>query len=233
MEHVCKLVRVVSCCLILFCTLICRGQNVYNLETEYYNMDTSWHKDNESLLLLDEISRQHQSNLGTDCRYCYLKKKLELSVLTLNDSRILQLVDSVLNEALKCRPLYSPEYYGFFVELELFHNDVDTSVVTIDIRVKSNYDMHWAFANWRDEILYEWYGHYEKNVLGCFFRNNILCVVTAQGGRDFESASCLYTYGQSSITLSIYAPVKPLVTRYRWPNADYLFPKCRSTPIGR
>ena len=208
MESIRKIVKDILFCIVFSLSFECLGQNIYNSRTIYYNMDTTRCVDWDARLGEDDRTVQYKSS--TDA--CVFNGKIEIPIVTVNDDKIIRLIDSCLAEATKADYLRFPDSTGYFVELQIFEKKTDSSILGMTVTPYTNYYMAWVLINPWNDAYYEWYGYKEKDLHCCFFRNNILCVVSCQGWLDYERAACLFSQTDSKIRLEIFSPVETKVS---------------------
>lgn len=212
--------------MVLSHSLGCMGQNVYNSSTVYYNMDTLRCVDNN----VQFWERFNAGNIDSAGWYCTFKKYIDLPVLKVNDDFIFHLIDSSLNEVPEWDDLQFPDSSGYYIEISIYEKRDDSSMLVLSVSPSSNYYMSNFVINPHEEVVYEWFGIRLHNFEGCFYYNNILCIVESDGRLDYENkASCLFANTQSSIRIELYSPVLQIVQEgsYVAPRFwDYFFHKC-------
>lgn len=188
----------------------CIGQNVYKSNIVYYNMDTARCVDYDARFWEGGKFNTYAGNPDSINLYCVLKKNLELPIVTINDDKIKSILDSCLTDAPKCNYLKFPDTSGYYVEILIGEKSNDSSMLDLSITPYSNYYM--ATSLGKHEFFYEWFGYYEKNLRGCFFMNDILCVVISLCKMDYgEKASCLFSQTNSTLRLALFSPIRPIV----------------------
>lgn len=168
----------------------------------------------------------HSVNSDSVGLYSISTKNMEIPFVKINDSNIINKLDTCLIEASRCDYLQFPDSSGYFVELFVFEETDDSLKLGMSIKPISNYYMAEHLASWRNDIVYDWYGHNDKDVQGCFFMNDILCVVTSFGGMNYEKASCLFSDTDTKLRLVLLSPKIMKVTRGNQPEYSYYFNAC-------
>ena len=228
MVHICKIIRTILWGMILSHPFGCIGQNVYNSRTIYYNMDTMQCVDKDARFWGGDSLNIHAGNPDSTGLYCVLADNIEVPLVTVNDDNIIHLLDSCLIDATKDIFLQFPDSSGYFVELEIINVVEDSLKLKIAITLHPNYYMAEILSRDLNEIVYELKGFKLWELHGCFFRNDILCVIVTRGGMDYKRASCLFSQTESTIMLAIYSPFIWLVTD-EYPvhgSYDYYFKDC-------
>lgn len=220
MESICKIIKTILGGIMALLTFECLGQNIYDSPTVYYNTDTT-----------RCVKDRDESTLSKDSSglYCEFFASVEMPILKVEDEQLINMIDSCVDAAMGY--LQYPDSSGYFVELNLFHND-DSSVIEFVIRPYSNYYMGFQVVSEWDETFFEWYGHGYKDLQGGFFWNNILCVVASYHWVDFKRASCLFSPTQDVLKLKLYRPTEILIDldpERISVKGDYYFDECDST----
>lgn len=226
MESFCKIAIILLFGLFFTNTIECVGQNIYNSKTSYYNMDTTLCVDSDSRFGDGDKLISNAGNPDSSWMYCVFKKNIEIPIVTINDSNLIHLLDSILFEASKLNYLQFPDSSGYFVELRIFDKTGDTSKMGLSINPISNYYMAKILSGLFDDVLYEWCGYNEKNAQGCFFLDNILFVINSYGWVDYDKASCLFTKTDSTCRLSLYSPIITIIKKDIWFKEEYFFQVC-------
>ena len=230
MELVCKIIRKSIWVIVLLYSLGCMGQNIYNSETIYYHIDTTQCVDKDARFWKGDTLNKYAGSRDSIGLYFTFKEYDDVPIVTVNDENIIRLIDTCIINALKTNYLQFPDSSGYFVELLIFDKKDDSLTLGIKALPISNYYMGEVLTNWRrNDIMYEWYGRKSKYLRGCFFWNNILCVVDSWGYIDYERASCLFTPTHSTIRLALYYTlIYKLDTTSSWTkfNRYYFFPNC-------
>ncbi len=169
---------------------------------------------------------REEDRLNHDSDSCIFEKNIDIPVVTVNDDNIIHLIDSCLNDSYKCDYLLFPDSSGFFVELLIFDKTEDSLTLGLSITPISNYYMADILADWRNEVVYEWYGRNFKDVQGCFLYKGIVCVVTSFGSVDYDRASCLFSGTHSTIRIALFSPIVKKITQGVRPNYYYYFNEC-------
>jgi len=212
-----------------FHTFECVGQNIYNSKSIYYNMDTLRCVENVALFRERNKTQNHAGNTDSirEWMYCTFKKNIDLPIVTVNNVEIIHIIDSCIIDAGESNYLKFPDSSGYFVELLIFEKSDDSSMSEMTITPISNYYMGWSLAHERNDVLYEWYGYREKNLRGCFFLNDILCVIATYANVDYKRASCLFSNTQSTIRLALFIPISLMVSLDNtWSKCEYQFENC-------
>lgn len=222
-----KITRVVLGHLFLFHSLCCMGQNVYNSGTIYYNMDTMRCVDKDIRFWDGDILKPYSGDKDSTSLYCVLREKIEVPIVIFNNDNINHLLDSCFFDTTMRVSLQYPDSSGYFIELYIFENQEDTSMLGLAIRPCSNYYMAELLSDFfRNDVYYEWYGYKAKELLGCFYWNNILCVISSQGWIDSKRVCCLFSHTKSTITLALFSPIVFRVSKYTPPTYYYYFHNC-------
>jgi len=208
----------------------CVGQNVYNSGTIYYNMDTLRCVDKDVRFWDGDKLNPKAGNPDSIGLYCTTRIKIDVPVVTATDDNLNLWLDSCLVDASKSDYLQFPDSSGYFVELLLFDKKEDSSYLGISATPYSNYYMGMILPGWQDEVVYEFYGHPEKVLHGCFFINDILFVVTSYWGMDYGKAACLFPPSQSSLQLVLFTPVVIKITNSAQSSHEYFFIPCDAVP---
>lgn len=199
-------------------------QNIYDSRTIYYNMDT--------LLCVDKTVRPTDGDtLMTlsgkpvcNWRCCRLEETITLPVLEVLDSNMLPFIETCIAENSN-DALQFPDSSGFFVLLHLSDRFVDSSKSCMGVHPFSNYDMGSILAD--DKVIHEFIGHRSRELHGCFYLGDILCVVTSFHEEDFKMASCLFSNIDSEITLMLYSPIVAMVSlKNVLHGGDYYYTTC-------
>lgn len=228
MEILRKIIRIIIGGIVFLHAFECIGQNIYNSKTIYYNIDTLRCVDNVAQLS-ERNKTQNHAGYPDSIKWMYFKFKenIDLPIVTVNNIEIIHLIDSCIIDAGKRNYLMFPDSSGYFVELLIFEKSDDSLSLDMSITPISNYYMGWSLAHERNDVLYEWYGHREKNLQGCFFLNNILCVIATYAGLDYKRASCLFSNTQSTIRLALFIPISLMVSLDNtWSKCEYQFENC-------
>ena len=209
----------------------CIGQNVYTSKAIYYNMDTTRCVENTAGFLEGDKKKSLSGNSDSAGSYCVFKRNINLPIVTVNDDNIIQLLDTCIFNAIKDDHLQFPDSSGFFVELLLFEKNDDSLSFGVQATPISNYYMAEILSSWRNDVIYEWYGNEEKELQGCFFLNDILCVVTNYAWFNYERASCLFSITHSTLRLSLFSPIITIVSGKRrdWYKCECYFIDCGSS----
>ena len=160
--------------------------------------------------------------------YCTFKRNIDIPVVTINDDNIVHLIDSCIIDATKNNYLQFLDSSGYFVELHIFEVAEDSLMLGIAAAPYPNYYMAEILSGYRNDLFYEWFGYKEKELQGCFFMNNILCVISSQGWVDYKGASCLFSQTESTITLALFSPIRVIVPNNNWSKFYYYFSNCNS-----
>lgn len=228
MESIRKIMMSILLGLIFMHSLDCTGQNIYGSETIYYNMDTLRCIDNDSRFWEGDKLISDSGNPDSATLYCTFKKNIDIPIVTVNDYNLVRILDTCLYEVSKYDYLHFPDSSGYFVEIRVFDRQGDSSKFGLSINPIPNYYMADILSSFRDDAYNEWFGYNEKNVQGCFFLKNILYVITSYGWVDYNRASCLFSQTESTIKLSLYSPIRRIVTNERWNNYSYFFHNCKT-----
>lgn len=226
MEILRKIIRIIIGGIVFLHAFECIGQNIYNSKTIYYNMDTLRCVDNVAQFSERNKTQNHAGNPDSISKwmYCEFKKNIDLPIVTVNDTEIIHLIDSCIIDAGKSNYLMFPDSSGYFVQLLIYEKSDDSLSLSMSITPISNYYMARTLADDRNDVLYEWYGYREKNLQGCFFLNNILCVIATYANLDYKRASCLFSHTQSTIRLALYDPIALFVSiKDTWSKCYYYF----------
>jgi len=223
MASICKIVKNVFEGIVVSLSLQCAGQNIYNSGTVYYNMDTIRCIDNDTRFWEGGKINPHSGNPDSSSLYCTAKETVTVPFVTVNDENIVRMVDSCQFDAAKNDYLLFPDSSGYFVELYLFERTDDALPLGLAIKPYSNYYMADILSGFRNDVFCEWYGHKEKELLGCFFQNNILCVITYQGWLDSNRVSCLFFQIESTLTLALFSPIVTEVSLATMPDYYYYY----------
>ena len=207
MESICKIVKATLWCIVFALSFKCLGQNIYNSRTIYYNMDTLRCVDKDVRFWEGDKIIPYAGNPDSSTLYCISKGTIEIPIVRVNDDKITLLIDSCLINATKGSYLQFPDSSGYFVELHIFETKEDSLMMGIVATPYSNYYMADVLLSFRNDTFYEWYGYKEKDLHGCFFRNNILCVISSQGWLDYERIACFFSQTESKITLALFCPL--------------------------
>lgn len=207
MVSICKIVKNVFGGIVVSLSLQCTGQNIYNSRTVYYNMDTTRCIDNDTRFWEWGEINPNSGNPDSSGLYCTEKETVTVPFVTVNDDKIVRLIDSCQVDAAKSDCLLFPDTSGYFVELHFFENTDDTLSLGMVITPYSNYYMADILSSFRNDVFWKWYGHKEKELFGCFFQNNILCVITYQGWLDKDRFSRLFSTTESKIKLVLFSPI--------------------------
>ena len=112
------------------------------------------------------------------------------------------------------------------MELRIFDKTGDSLKLGLSINPIHNYYMAEILSGFRDNAYDEWFGHNEKNLQGCFFLKNILFVIISYGWVEYDRASCLFPKTDSTIRISLYSPIRKIITTDIWFKEDYFFQEC-------
>lgn len=189
----------------------CIGQNIYDSRTIYYNMDTLQCVDKDSRFWEGDELNIHAGNPDSSGLYCVFSKDIDVPFVTVTDDSIIRLLDSCLIHATKNDYLQFPDSSGYFIELHIFEPKEDSLRLGVVATPHPNYYMAEILSGFRNDLYYEWYGYREKDLQGCFFVNNILCVISSPGWMDYKKASWLFPQTESTITLKLFSPIICLV----------------------
>ncbi len=209
----------------------CVGQNVYNSKTIYYNRDTIWCVDKDVRAGEGDKTKSYVDNFEKPYLYCEFKKSIDIPIVTVNDDNIIQLIDSCIINASKDNHLQFPDSSGYYVELLIFDNTNDSLTLGVQATPICNYYMAKLLDIDLNDILYEWFGYNAKDVHGCFFMNDILCVVTSLGIFDNKRVSCFFSDTQATLSLMLFSPIILAVSNDKGFNYQYYyyFNDCNST----
>jgi len=233
MESICQIIRAVILGLLLFHSVDSRGQNIYNSKSVYYNMDTLRCVDNNARFREGDRLMTHSDNtdsLDYYWKHCIFKKDIYLPILKVIDENLLIKLDSCLIDASICDHLRFPDSSGYFIELYVYDKSYDTSSLSISITPFSNYYMAQRLLCDMNEVLFEWFGYNDKDLQGCFYLDDILCIVTSSGKLNYRKASCLFSLTQSTLQLALYSPIISIVkaSHATRPEYYYYFKECLS-----
>ena len=228
MELVCKIIRKSVLAAVLLYSLGCMGQNIYNSETIYYHIDTTQCVDNDARFWKGDTLNEYAGSRDSIGLYFRFRENVDIPIVTVNDDNIVRIIYSCIIDASKTNDLHFPDSSGYFVELLIYQKRDDSLTLCLQATPYCNYYMADVLSDWRDDIVYEWFGRKTKNLQGCFFLNDILCVVASSGMVDYERASCLFTPTQSTIRLALFYPIIQKVRGYYHsrPRSDYYFYGC-------
>lgn len=207
MVSICKIKRFILWGMFFTHSFGCVGQNVYNSKTIYYNRDTIWCVDKDDRIREGDKTKFLLDNYEKPYLYCEFKKNIDIPIVTVNDDNIIHLIDSCINTALRSNDLQYPDSSGFFVELLIYDKRNDSLTLGIEATSYRNYIMANVLKIDLNDILNEWFGYNAKDVHGCFFRNDILCIVTSLGNTDYKRASCHFSDTQDSLRLVLFSPI--------------------------
>lgn len=142
MESICKIIKTILGGIMALLTFECLGQNIYDSPTVYYNTDTT-----------RCVKDRDESTLSKDSSglYCEFFASVEMPILKVEDEQLINMIDSCVDAAMGY--LQYPDSSGYFVELNLFHND-DSSVIEFVIRPYSNYYMGFQVVSEWDETFF-------------------------------------------------------------------------------
>lgn len=205
MENICKITKLfvtLSLCLI---SIHLYAQNRYDIPNVYYNMDTT------NCLVIEEDNRvesnEESLNILSDTSRLYrqiFKRDLSLPIVEIRDSSVFKYIDTLINESLKDGSVLFPDTSGVFVNLVFFRNDNDTQNMNLHVTPFANYYLYDVIFPLGYESFYKWYGYYEYSNVGCFFHNNILCIVRLFKTIGTSSMSCHYIETGETILLRIF-----------------------------
>lgn len=233
MVEVCKIIRnIILCGMFFFQTFSSMGQSVYSSRTVYYNMDTSHCVDRDARFWEGCHLKRLAGNPDSAGLYCKFKENLDLPIVTVNDEKINRILDDCMLNASKSNDLQFPDSSGYFVELFVYDEANDS--LQMAIKPFTNYCMSEMLLPSANDACCEWYGYNAKEVQACFFRNDILCVVTSLGRLDYEKVSCLFSSTSYTLRIVLFEPIIFLMKNpgYDYQDYDefyYCFPDCGSS----
>lgn len=228
MVSACKIIiKIIILGIVFTHSMECTGQNTYK-SSIYYNMDTVRCVDKDVRFWEGGMLKFYEGNPDSTGLYCTFKKNIEIPVVAINDDNVVHIIDSCIIDATKNDFFQFPDSSGFFIELHIFEVPEDSLMLGLAVAPYPNYYMAEVLSNYRNEVFYEWYGYKEKELHGCFFINNILCVISSQGWVDYTRASCLFPSTESRMTLALFSPIRMIVSNNTWSKCYYYFSNCDS-----
>lgn len=176
-------------------------------------MDTTRCVDRDIRFWKGDKTNTDSCGIDSSSLCCILKEKIEVPIVILNDEKVYHLLDSCLTDTALMNHTQFPDSSGYFVELFVFEM-YDSLKLGLKVRPYSNYYMADVLSNFRNDVYYEWYGYKAKELWGCFFLNNVLCVISSQGWVDKKRASCLFSLTESALMLALFSPIITKVSKH-------------------
>lgn len=225
------MIKAILFIIVLSLSFVCFGQNIYDSRTTYYNMDTIRCVDRDIRFWEDDKITSYSGNPDSTSLYCIFKEKIEIPIVTVNDDNIFQIIDSCLIDATESNYLQFPDTSGCFVNIYISKTKADHSRVCMSVTPFSNYYMAEVLLGYRENTFYDWYGYKERVLHGCFFRDDILCVITSSGRLNNNIASCLFLKTESKMTLMLFSPIVTAVTD-QTESVFYYYHDCNTETSG-
>lgn len=201
------------------------GQNRYDIPNVYYNMDTA----NCFVIKTDNgygangQKIEIQPNALRSCRYVF-KKQLSLPIVEVLDSSILMSIDALIGETIEDGNVFFPDTSGFCIDLTFAYED--EGEMKVYISPYANYYIYDVLFSETDKILFEWYGRYSHTNVGCFFYNEILCIVRLYNVPIAPQAQCYYSETSDSVQLNVFRDKVTIYKESYDPQKRYTMPSC-------
>lgn len=232
MEQFCKRSLIVTLLLTYLPIGQLHGQNYYNSRDVYYNMDTvgSIIQGKE---YLDTVDMNFDGEHFSDPKYnrTLLMESISLPIIEILDTSITQAIGSHISEALNAPHLMFPDTSGIFVVVSFSQNkQEDKTKLDAYITAYSNYYLYNASRSPWDDALYEWYGYSAYTNVGCFFYDDVLCIVRLCNpmGPNSSRIQCRYRETAEKMTLNIYKKTFEIIEYgYYSPTTEMTIPVCK------
>lgn len=203
MENICKIAKLfvtLSLCLI---SIHLYPQNRYDISNVYYNMDTAnclvIEQDNRGTI--NEGTRYILSDTSRLYRQVF-KLQLSLPIIEVLDSSIILYIDTLVNESIEDGNVWSPDTSGICIVIDFSYENEQS--MKLYISTIANYYLYGFLFPIGYEVLFEWFGRYNYTNVGCFFHNDILCIVRLHNVPITPQAQCYYTETVDSILINLF-----------------------------
>ena len=153
-----------------------------------------------------------------------LKKQLSLPIVEVLDSSILMSIDALIGETIEDGNVFFPDTSGFCIDLTFAYED--EGEMKVYISPYANYYIYDVLFSETDKILFECYGRYSHTNAGCFFYNEILCIVRLYNVPIAPQAQCYYSETSDSVQLNVFRDKVTIYKESYDPQKRYTMPSC-------